>query len=1093
MHTPPEHDRELAPTRDGHLALPAERESGTDQDRAQVEYANVRQPGAGYETSFEHDLDDDPGQAPPVLVDGPANVQIKLPIIPAHLQTVAGVKASVKRAAGVTGYRAGYHGLRLPRYLTFGLFWAFVGVFRLAGRQIRWAWAPEEFTMLQHAANSKDLKEGRVLAQQVGQRRKARGLALLAEAVGLTIAVAVLVLLAPWWVKALAIAVAVPVFARIGRPRDRRIVSPAVVTPRHRKLTADIVLRAYYRAKLADPDKPGQQVTFASPMARDNLNAGSQVVVDLPYGTTFSEVMNRREKLASGLDVALSQVHLTPDKTSNRRHLLWVADVDPLGIPAGRTPLLDCKPRDIWAPAPLGLDERGRRVMLPLMWHSMLIGAQPRKGKALALDTPVPTPSGWTTMGELQDGDWVYDEMGQPCRVVQAHDVRYDRPCYQVTFSDGSEIVADADHLWRVDTRSSRLGAQQRSARTRKTGSPYSNDQSHKWALPKVVSTAEMVGSVRIQADRRANYSVRVAAPLQAEDAQLPVPPYTLGAWLGDGTSIFGTITCQDEEIIRRIEHDGEKLRLIPSTVGSGRCPGYRILGIQGRLREIGVLGNKHIPVSYLRASEEQRRALLAGLLDTDGYCQDTGVVYFAVTNERLARDVRHLVSTLGYKSTLNVKPVKFQGRDHGRQWVVTFTPSDAVFGMARKVARQVTSMKASAGHRFITEIRPVASVPVRCITVDSPSSLYLVGETCIPTHNTFTARALALFAALDPYARLSVFDGKGSPDWRKFALVAYTHGFGLLPDRVQGDPVQNLLSTLRAAKRDVLERNARLSELPTSVCPEGKLTREIARDRRYGMPVWVIMLDEFQEYLNTGDEEVDREIAELLVFLVKVGPSVGIILLSSTQKPSGIGSTGKVAKLFTDFRDQHLTRFALKTGSYQVSEAVLGSGSYSEGYDSSSLPVGDGTNGSYDYRGIGILYDSPVGNATVRTFLADGQDAEKILTAARGYRQRVGTLDGMAVGEAVAQQARDVLADSLDCFLAGEAALSWDQLAERLREQLPERYADATGDAISATLRNLKLGIESKNVRVGEKVLKGVQKTVLDRAMTRRENENSR
>ena len=713
-------------------------------DPVESAHVSVRKLGEGYETSFEHDLDDEPGQAPPIMVDGPANAQIRLPIIPVHLQTIAGVKASVKRALAITGHRVAAHSWRLVLiYMWVALFYAIVGVFKLMGRQIRWAWAPEEHSMLQHAANSNDLKEGRVLAQQLGQRRKARGLALLAEAVGLAVAVVLLVYVAPRWVQVVVALLLVPLLARFGRPADRPIVSPAVVTPRHRKLTADIVLRAYYRAKLGDPDKPGHEIRFGSQMARDQLNTGSQVVVDVPYGTTFSEVMGRREKLASGLDVALSQVHLAPDKSSNRRHLLWVADVDPLGIPAGPTPLLDCKPRDIWHAAPLGLDERGQRVRLPLMWTSILIGAQPRKGK-------------------------------------------------------------------------------------------------------------------------------------------------------------------------------------------------------------------------------------------------------------------------------------------------------------------------------------------------------------------TFCARSLCLFAALDPYTRLSVFDGKGSPDWRKFALVAYTFGFGLLPDRIQGDPVGNLLSTLRALKRDILERNQRLSEMDTAVCPEGKLTRDIARDRRYNMPVWVLMLDEFQDFLNTGDEEMDREIAELLVYVVKVGPSVGIIVISSTQKPSGLGSTGKVAKLFTDYRDQHQTRFALKTGSWQVSESVLGSGSYSEGYDSSSLPVGDGSNGSYDYRGIGVLYESPVGNATVRTHLATGTDAEKILLAARRMRERTGTLEGQAAGERVVQQARDPLADAIDAFRSGETFLSWETLASRLAEIQPEGYAQATADALSKTLRGLGLGVESKagaekGAADPKSRPRGAYLDNLRRALDTRNNQNSR
>jgi hypothetical protein len=709
-------------------------------DEPEVTQTDVAVGGQGGDTSFDIELDQDPGPVAPVFVDQPPDQTTRRPIIPVHLRTVAGVKNTAKRKSGEVGYRIGYHALRAPLYVLLALWWSQVGILRLIGRQLRWWWHPELTSMLQHAATKNDLKEGRELHKQVGKARQSRGLILLIEAIGVMVFPAVAVALLPDWALIAAGVFLVPVLAHVGRPVGKPIVSAAIVTPRHRRLNSDIVLRAYYVAGLGHPDKPDEQITFGSQMSRDNLDAGSQVVVNLPYGKTFSDAMKAREKLASGLDVAVSQVFLTCEKTSNRTHLLWVADVDPLAISAGRTPLLDCKPRDFWRAAPLGLDERGRRVLLPLIFSSMLVGAQPRKGK-------------------------------------------------------------------------------------------------------------------------------------------------------------------------------------------------------------------------------------------------------------------------------------------------------------------------------------------------------------------TFTARALALFAALDPYVRLSVFDGKGSPDWRKFALIAWTYGFGLLPDRHQGDPIENLVATLRKAKTDVLMRNQRLSDLPTSVCPEGKLTREIARDPRYGMPVWVIVLDEFQEYLNTGDTELDEEIAELLVFLVKVGPSVGVILISSTQKPSGLGSTGKVARRFTDYRDQHLTRFALKTGSYIVSDAVLGAGAYSEGYDSSALPVGDGTNGTYDYRGIGILYDSPVGNATVRTFLADGADAEKILLAARRHRERAGTVDGMAAGANIAAQARDPLADTLDAFRGDETFLSWETLAERLADQQPDRYAQVTVDGLSKTLRGLKLGIESKSgaERGREGRPRGAYLANLRRAMDTRNNKDDR
>ncbi len=88
--------------------------------------------------------------------------------------------------------------------------------------------------------------------------------------------------------------------------------------------------------------------------------------------------------------------------------------------------------------------------------HHRKVTGKTGLGKALALNTLVPTPAGWATMGDLRDGDLVFDEAGQPCRVTRAWPVRHGRPCYEVKFSDGSVIIADAEHLWLADTRSSR-------------------------------------------------------------------------------------------------------------------------------------------------------------------------------------------------------------------------------------------------------------------------------------------------------------------------------------------------------------------------------------------------------------------------------------------------------------------------------------------------------------------------------------------------------------------------------------------------------------------------------------------------------------
>ena len=84
--------------------------------------------------------------------------------------------------------------------------------------------------------------------------------------------------------------------------------------------------------------------------------------------------------------------------------------------------------------------------------ETVVIMSSSQVGKALALDTPLATPSGWTTMGDVRVGDILFDETGAPCRVTGTTDVMRNRRCYRVRFSDGSSIIADADHLWAVDS-----------------------------------------------------------------------------------------------------------------------------------------------------------------------------------------------------------------------------------------------------------------------------------------------------------------------------------------------------------------------------------------------------------------------------------------------------------------------------------------------------------------------------------------------------------------------------------------------------------------------------------------------------------------
>ncbi|HET8617208.1 MAG TPA: replicative DNA helicase [Actinomycetales bacterium] len=438
----------------------------------------------------------------------------------------------------------------------------------------------------------------------------------------------------------------------------------------------------------------------------------------------------------------------------------------------------------------------------------IVLAARPAIGKALALDTPLPTPDGWTTMGEVQPGDLVLGSDGKPTAVLRATEVMQNRPCYEVHFSDGSVIVADGQHQWLTETRASR-----KSAQAARTG--YNRHRNQR-TFAEVRTTEQIAATVRCATkDERLNHSVTNTKPLELPAYEYLVEPYTLGAWLGDGTSAAATMTSNDPDIVVRLEADGLVVRptggkmrysltLPVEQVAPRRCvvcgspftprtsqvktcgrscggkartvtdpvppPTCRDCGapscglercqacrdqhgtVQARLRTIGVLGNKHIPMEYLRGSVQQRRDLLAGLLDTGGTVAPTGLVQFTSTSKRLADDVHELVVSLGHRCGVSTKRVRGARPETSIAYTISFSTDDDVFWLPRKQKlhkerrrRQLTRR----GSRFITQVVPIDSVPVRCIEVDNTDHLYLAGRSMIPTHNSTLGLDIARSAAI--------------------------------------------------------------------------------------------------------------------------------------------------------------------------------------------------------------------------------------------------------------------------------------------------------------------------------------------------------
>lgn len=341
-------------------------------------------------------------------------------------------------------------------------------------------------------------------------------------------------------------------------------------------------------------------------------------------------------------------------------------------------------------------------------------------GEPLAIDTPIPTPDGWTTMGEIRPGDRVIGRNGHPANVVGVSPVHEGRDCFRIAMKDRTSIVADASHLWvAVDRGSAR--------RTEKT---YTTQQLYDLFRKGYLNG---VGGHRL--------ALPAAPIVELPSVDLLVDPYVLGAWLGDGQTA-GAAICGATDDLKFIAHEIAE-RGYTTTSWNTSADKVDVIGIPGgllaALRALNVLGNKHIPVSYLRASVEQRLDLLRGLMDTDGTIDEgKGGCQYSSKDEVLARQVAELLRSVGYRATVSWSDDP-RSRT-GRAWKVHFrVAQDRIpFLLPRKVDRAIAAGDPHySDSRSIVDIEPVASVPVRCIAVDTADHLFLAGDGFVPTHNT--------------------------------------------------------------------------------------------------------------------------------------------------------------------------------------------------------------------------------------------------------------------------------------------------------------------------------------------------------------------
>ena len=357
---------------------------------------------------------------------------------------------------------------------------------------------------------------------------------------------------------------------------------------------------------------------------------------------------------------------------------------------------------------------------------------------ALAGETPIPTLDGWVALQDIEPGQMVFDEGGRPCSVTAVRR-RGLESVFRIEFDDRAVLLAGEHHHW-VSIR------HQQRHRVRNGRNSLAA-----WATNLMPATTAEIRETLVSRGNsgdRAMHSIPLARPLQCPEAELAIDPYLLGLWLGDGSRGAAIITChKDDEPHYRMKASavGENWRIrgvtamcetLSCTLTRGPSPLF-----WSRLREVGVLRDKHIPPSYLRAGYDQRLQLLRGLMDSDGYiAPESGAAEFTSTSEVLAEGTFELVLSLGQKATLSKGDATLHGIRVSDKWRVCYSPSIVVFSLPRKVGclqphldRRRQADVPRTGQRYIKSIEQIGKKLTLCVTVDSFNRMMLAGQHMIP------------------------------------------------------------------------------------------------------------------------------------------------------------------------------------------------------------------------------------------------------------------------------------------------------------------------------------------------------------------------
>jgi len=402
--------------------------------------------------------------------------------------------------------------------------------------------------------------------------------------------------------------------------------------------------------------------------------------------------------------------------------------------------------------------------------HRFNICKMPRQtGKMLSLDTPIPTPTGWTTMGDLNVGDLIFARDGKTTKVIGKSPIQQ-IDTYEIEFDNGEIIKACGEHLWKVSH----------------------SDWYHK---EKILTTNQIIEKFNClkKVFKSSSIYIQINESIDLPEINLPIDPYTLGVWLGDGSKSNGAITGLYEDIKKISEKIPLKITTKSKEKSTSDVWRFYYQGLRKETHVLKLNEEKIIPEEYLRSSTSQRLELLRGLMDTDGSVSPNGACEFYQKGGKLLHQVRELLSSLGIKSRLRYKKISGYSGLYG---TISFcTNKYEVFTLPRKLERQKNSLDHPKNKRlYIKDIRKIETEPMQCISVDNQDHLFLCGKTFIPTHNSTTVVAFLLhYAVFNDNVNIGILANKAAtarelldrlqtayenlPKWMQQGIISWNKG----------------------------------------------------------------------------------------------------------------------------------------------------------------------------------------------------------------------------------------------------------------------------------------------------------------------------